>query len=211
MISPPLFECRNITFERDDEPLFADVGFRLNPSGAIQITGANGTGKTTLLRILAGSLEATGGLILWRGEDIRRHRGEFRAGLLYLGHSAAIKASLTPRENLRWYAGLLPQLSGRIDSALEAVNLAGYEDIPCHTLSAGQQRRVALARLQLASAPLWILDEPFTAIDVHGVTLLQGMMKAHLEQGGCLVITSHQSPGLENLELLDLESFAVVN
>ena len=207
--SPPLFECRNITFERDDVPLFSGVGFQLHSSQAIQVVGANGAGKTTLLRILAGSLTATEGDVYWRGERAFKAGTEYREQLLYLGHSAGIKTSLTPRENLHWYRRLFSHLTGDVDGALHQVGLQGYEDVPCHTLSAGQQRRVALAKLYMSSAEFWVLDEPFTSIDVDGVDALETLMAAHLERGGCMVLTSHQRVGLNYVEALNLERFSV--
>lgn len=206
---PPLVECRNITFERDDLPLFSDVSFQLYPARALQVVGANGAGKTTLLRIIAGSLTASQGEILWQGVPVARCANQYRAAMVYLGHGAGIKGSLTPRENLRWYLQLFPQLRGDIDGALARVRLQGLEDIPCHTLSAGQQRRVSLARLYMAAAPLWVLDEPFTSIDVDGVAELESLMEAHLGGGGSILFTSHQPPRQLHPEVLDLERFAV--
>lgn len=211
LTNPHLLECRNISFERDDIPLFSGVSFQLHPSQAIQVTGANGAGKTTLLRILATSLQATEGEVLWRGKSIAGQLSEYQDNMLYLGHSAGVKSSLTPRENLQWYFRLFPAVTAEFDSALRRVSLQGYENVPCHTLSAGQQRRVALARLYLSSASLWILDEPFTSIDVHGVALLESLMTDHLLAGGSIILTSHQQLGLQNVQALDLESFAVVH
>jgi len=201
-------ECRGITFERDDVPLFSGVNFSLYPSRAVQITGANGAGKTTLLRIIAGSLMATEGDILWAGQSTRKQAAIYHSQLLYLGHSAGVKLSLTPRENLQWYFRLFPARSLDIDNALLQVSLQGYEDVPCYSLSAGQQRRVALARLYLSSASLWVLDEPFTSIDVHGVVQLEELMKKHCTRGGALILTTHQQLGLDDIEVLELEAFA---
>lgn len=211
MSSTPLLECRDITFERDDVPLFSDVSFKLQSTQALQVTGANGAGKTTLLRIVAGSLTATEGEVLWRGEPVSRQATDFHSDMLYLGHQTGVKASLTPRENLKWFFRLYPSSPGDVDWALHQVRLEGYEDVSCHALSAGQQRRVALARLYLSTATLWILDEPFTSIDVHGVELLELLMQHHLEKGGLIVLTSHQRLGLRNVDLLELETFAVVD
>jgi heme exporter protein A len=211
LTTPHLLECRSISFERDDIPLFSGVSFQLSPFQAIQITGPNGAGKTTLLRILATSLQPTEGEVLWRGLSVQQRQSQYQENMLYLGHNAGVKSSLTPRENLQWYFRLFPAMDLQFDSALRRVNLQGYENVPCHTLSAGQQRRVALARLHLSSASLWILDEPFTSIDVHGVALLESLMTDHLAQGGAIVLTSHQHLGLPNVQVLDLESFAVVD
>lgn len=212
MNSSPLVECRNIAFERDDVPLFSGVNLRLFPGKAIQIKGANGAGKTTLMRILSTSLTASGGEIFWKGQLLTRHIQAYRAELLYIGHSPGVKAALTARENLRWFFRLAPHRASRLDNSLvddtlAKVGLAGYGDVPCHTLSAGQLRRVALARLYLSSARLWILDEPFTSIDVEGVGNLERLMAEHLAGGGCLLMTSHQQLCLENIDVLELEAF----
>ena len=211
MNSHPLFECSNISFERDDVPLFSGVNFQIHSSQAIQVIGANGAGKTTLLRIIAGSLTATAGDMFWRGKNIHSARGQFREQMLYLGHNAGIKPSLTPRENLQWYFQLFPGSLESIDDALLKVSLEGYEDVSCHALSAGQQRRVGLARLYLTSALVWILDEPFTSIDVQGVAALETLMASHLSRGGSIIMTSHQASALKGVELIDLEKFAVVH
>jgi len=211
LTSVPLLECADIAFERDDLPLFQGVSFQLFPSHAVQIAGANGAGKTTLLRILATSLAATSGDILWQGSSVAGRLAAYRGDMLYLGHSAGIKPSLTPRENLAWFFRLFPSSGGDIDDALRRVNLAGFEDTPVHTLSAGQQRRVALARLVLSRARLWLLDEPFTAIDVQGVAGLEQLMADHLAGGGGVLLTSHQRLSLANLRVLQLESYAAVH
>jgi heme exporter protein A len=119
--------------------------------------------------------------------------------MLFLGHQPAVKAMLTPRENLAWHVAGEGQYSNqRIESALEQVGLFGYEDVPSHALSAGQHRRVNLARLYLSDSPLWLLDEPFTAIDVTGVAALEALKVAHVKSGGAVVLTSHQALGTEH-------------
>lgn len=211
MSNPQRLDCRNIAFERDDVPLFDGVDFKLGQSEVVQVTGPNGTGKTTLLRILSTSLLPSSGEVLWRGVDIQRQLPVYRSEFLYLGHGSGVKPSLTPLENLKWFFHLFPCTNTDFVSALQRVSLQGYENVPCHTLSAGQQRRVALARLYLTSAALWILDEPFTSIDVHGVSLLEELMSQHLAEGGSILVTTHQKLGLENVQILNLESFAVVD
>jgi heme exporter protein A len=153
------------------------------PGHLLQIEGANGAGKTSLIRILAG-LSRYG----FEGQ-VERH-----APLLYLGHHAGVKALLTPRENLAWHvAGEDDYSDGQIEDALARVGLYGYEDVPSHALSAGQHRRVNLARLYLSQSPLWLLDEPFTAIDKSGVLELEALLVQHVERGGAVVMTSHQT------------------
>jgi len=202
-----VLECRDIAFERDYIPIFSGLSFSLQRGQILQVTGANGSGKTTLLRILATSLTAAEGRILWHGHDLDSRRAEYRFDMLYLGHQTGVKTALTPRENLAWLRPLHPNAGQDTTLALAAVGLAGLEDVPCHTLSAGQLRRVALARLYLSAATLWILDEPFTAIDRDGVSKLETLIQNHARRGGAVVITTHQPPQLDNLCELDMELY----
>lgn len=208
MNQPPLIECKNIAFERDDVPLFSRVDFCLLTGQVMQVKGANGVGKTTLLRIIATSLKASEGEMFWMGKHLSPQLQDYRANLLYIGHSSGVKASLSPSENLRWFYHLYPCNDVSIANALDRVGLSGYRDVPCHTLSAGQLRRVALARLHLSCARLWVLDEPFTSIDVDGIRQLEAVMNRHLEAGGAIVLTSHQQLCLDNLATLELEAYA---
>lgn len=177
-----LLSAAGLSLERGGRELFRDLSFAVQPGQLVQIEGPNGAGKTSLLRILAG-LSRYG-----FGGSVQRH-----APQLYLGHHAAVKALLTPRENLAWHvAGECVHSDLEIESALERVGLYGYEDVPSMTLSAGQHRRVNLARLYLSSSPLWLLDEPFTAIDKTGVAELEQLLVTHVEGGGAVVMTSHQ-------------------
>jgi heme exporter protein A len=177
-----LLSAAGLSLERGGRELFRDLSFAVQSGQLVQIEGPNGAGKTSLLRILAG-LSRYG-----FGGSVQRH-----APQLYLGHHAAVKALLTPRENLAWHvAGECVHSDREIESALERVGLYGYEDVPSMTLSAGQHRRVNLARLYLSSSPLWLLDEPFTAIDKTGVAELEQLLVTHVEGGGAVVMTSHQ-------------------
>ena len=164
----------NLGCERDDRTLFASLSFVLSPGETLQVEGHNGAGKTTLLRIIAGLSQDYQGDLFWANKCLAKGYAEFRLSSYFLGHRPGLKPELTPIENLTWRH----QLSGRAESlpfseALSQVNLQGYEDIPCHQLSAGQQRRVALAGLLTSGASLWILDEPFTAIDAEGTAWLE--------------------------------------
>ncbi|EBX9004062.1 cytochrome c biogenesis heme-transporting ATPase CcmA, partial [Salmonella enterica subsp. enterica serovar Hvittingfoss] len=152
-------------------------------------TGGNGAGKTTLLRLLTGLARPDGGEVYWQGEPLRRVRDSFHRSLLWIGHQPGIKTRLTARENLHFFH---PGDGARLPEALAQAGLAGFEDVPVAQLSAGQQRRVALARLWLTRAALWVLDEPFTAIDVNGVARLTRRMAAHTAQGGMVILTTHQ-------------------
>jgi len=191
-VSEPLLKVVDLYCERDERVLFDGLNFELSEGQLIQIEGANGSGKTTLLRILSGLSSHYEGDIYWQGEAIRDAKHSFLAALLYFGHQPGVKGMLTPIENLRWYAAIHPSLDeGSINSALEAVGLKGYEDVPCHSLSAGQNRRVSLARLYMNRAQLWILDEPFTAIDKRGVAAKEALLAGHVSQGGSVILTTH--------------------
>jgi heme exporter protein A len=187
-------QAAGLACERDWRLLFEHLDFELRPGDMLQIAGPNGSGKTSLLRLLAGLMQPTAGQILFNGQPLAEQRHALASMLLWIGHAAGIKDLLTPEENLAWLCALhRPAGRDAIWQALEAVGLHGFEDVPSHTLSAGQQRRVALARLYLDSPPLWILDEPFTALDKQGVAQLEAHLAAHCEQGGTVVLTTHHT------------------
>ncbi|MDR2213135.1 MAG: cytochrome c biogenesis heme-transporting ATPase CcmA [Pseudomonadales bacterium] len=194
--------------ERDERVLFSDLSFTIKLGEVWQLQGANGSGKTTLLRILCGLNHDYEGDILWQGEPVRRQVEEFRAGVFYLGHSPAINKTLTPLQNLRWFCAV----SGFADdaaimAALAEQGLRGYEEVPCRHLSAGQQRRVSLARLALSPASLWILDEPFTALDRFGVAALERQVAAKARAGGAVLLTTHHQLRLDcELQRIDLDA-----
>lgn len=181
-----------LSSERDDVPLFEEVSLTMAPGDVVQLAGPNGSGKTTLLRILMGLSSRYQGSIAWRGTTMPKARDEFLSETLYLGHTSGVKSSLTPLENLRWTGALSRPVDEKtLVGALERVGLAGYEHQPCYALSAGQQRRVSLARLFCTSALLWVLDEPFTAIDLAGVAEIEKWIDQHAEAGGMVLLTTH--------------------
>ena len=178
---------------RDDRVLFDNLTFSLQAGEIVQVVGANGTGKTTLLNGLMGLAPLEEGSILWCDVAIDDNPLIFKKNVSYIGHLLGLKALLTPVENLQFLAQLRGQSHSlnQIESALAKVGLSGYEDVSVASLSAGQKRRVALARLFLEQAPLWVLDEPFTAIDHAGVLALEGWLRDHALQGGMVLLTTH--------------------
>ncbi|MEE8058892.1 MAG: cytochrome c biogenesis heme-transporting ATPase CcmA [Pseudomonadales bacterium] len=190
----PLLQTIDLCCERDGRILVNQLNLSVVAGNIYQVEGPNGSGKTTLLRALCGLSSRYSGEILWQGETIKKVRAEYFSQLLYIGHSAGVKAALTPRENLAWHVGIKGVENDAhqvIMLALKRTGLYGYEDMPCFTLSAGQQRRVGLARLFLGRPSLWILDEPFTAIDKQGVADLEGWIEHYVEQGGSVILTTH--------------------
>lgn len=200
-------QARQLACERDDRWLFQGLDLDIRSGEIVRIEGPNGSGKTTLLKILSGQLSDYQGELSWNGTAMKDAREHFLANLLYLGHAPGIKSGLSPLENLSWYQALSGE-SGNEEqrlNALENVGLAGFEDVPAGQLSAGQQRRIALARLTLTPRALWVLDEPFTAIDRHGVADLERQLVEHAQAGGCVLVTTHHeltaSPLLRRIAL----------
>lgn len=184
---------------RGDRRLFAGLSFDLGAGELLYVNGPNGSGKTTLLRMVCGLVMPAEGRVLWRGEDIRSLGEAFRADLLYCGHQNALKDELNGLENLLISSRLAGRPLGEAEalSALERMGLAGLEELPAKVLSQGQKRRVSLARLLLTRARLWVLDEPFTALDSGAIELLQATIRMHLDRDGLVVLTTHQQVSID--------------
>lgn len=197
-----LLEVKNITSVRGERTLFKQINVQITAGELWQIQGANGAGKSSLLRIIAGLLPAQTGEVRFRGELIQHVRTHYQRDLLFIGHKAGVKPELTAIENLEFYAALQGYSLAQHEpyELLARVGLVGLEDIPAQRLSAGQQRRIALARLWLSQAAIWILDEPFTSLDVAGIAMLHERFQWQLDQGGAILLTSHQA--LESLPVM---------
>ncbi len=204
-IEQPLLTLQGVSCQRGSRSIFSNLSLQLSAGQALQIKGANGAGKTSLLRLAAGLLSPTSGALNYLGESVLSNPHVYRSELLFLGHQSAVKSQLTALENLLHCVDSRHHFCEQeVMSALAEVGLAGYEDLPCSTFSAGQKRRVALAMLLLSRARVWLLDEPFTAIDKKGVKLLEKWMLAHLAKGGGIILTSHQDVELPGLTTIDL-------
>ncbi len=193
-----MLEVSDLECRRGDRLLFSGLSFTLEPGTLLHVRGRNGSGKTTLLRALCGLLTPDAGSIVWNGEDTRRLGEDFQADTLYFGHLNGIKGDLTGVENLRVSATLDGDrvAENQLWEALGQMGLTGFEDLPTRVLSQGQKKRVALARLLLSEAPLWILDEPFTALDVDAVDQLQLLIAEHVAHDGLVILTTHQEVAL---------------
>jgi len=200
----------NISCVRGHKPLFAPVSFSLLDGQALHLEGDNGVGKTSLLRIICGLSPADSGEVLWNGVALNRQHPEvveaFRASLCYVGHNLSLKDELTPIENLLFDAQVTGHSLSREKGmdALRKMGLNNRTHLPLRVLSQGQKRRTALARLSVTAAKLWVLDEPFVALDAHSLDNLRGLLANHVQQGGMLLFTSHQA-----VELLQTNGHAI--
>ncbi len=208
----PMLEARDLACLKGDRLLFHGLAFRLQAGGLLRVAGPNGVGKTSLLRLVTGLALPEAGELRWRDRCTRREREAFHAELLYLGHAPALNDLLSPLENLRFACAAA---GDEVDEeacirALERIGLARQLDLPARVLSQGQRRRVGLARLFLSAArPLWVLDEPFTALDVHAVADLAATLSAHCAGGGMVMLTTHQdAPFATPPAVLDVGAFA---
>jgi len=194
-----MLEIQSLECVRDDRLLFSDLSFTLAESEVLQIEGANGCGKTSLLRIICGLRLAESGKVKWCGESIWANREDFYASMVYIGHLPCIKGDLTVLENVRALLDTrsLSVTDHVIEMALAKVGLESYDDVPGKALSSGQRRRILLAFVELAKAKLWVLDEPLTALDVQGVQLMESMILEHKQAGGSVIFTTHHGMQLD--------------
>lgn len=194
-----MLEIQTLECVRDDRLLFNDLSFTVADAEVLQIEGPNGSGKTSLLRIICGLRLPEAGQVMWQGESISANREDYYANMVYIGHLPCIKADLTVMENVRSLLDTrsLTLSNMVIEAALAKVGLASYEDVQGKALSSGQRRRILLAFIELAQAKLWILDEPLTALDVQGVDLMESMILEHRAAGGSVVFTTHHGMQLD--------------
>lgn len=205
-----MLEVKDLTVWRGDNLLLNNISFSLDAGNVLQIQGANGSGKTTLLRIICGVGIADEGDVYWHGDPIRRCRDQFNEALLYLGHKAGIKGGLTAMENLRIFctlSGRSPsvQTDQAIEAALDGLSLTSKAHIACRYLSAGQQRRVSLARLLLQPTRLWVLDEPLTSLDKAGLSWVETQIAEQAARGGSVLLTTHAPLNVDTVKVGTLE------
>ncbi len=204
----PLFSGHELTCVRGERRVFSRLGFALDPGMALVLTGANGSGKTSLLRLMAGLGRPADGAIRWNGEDIADDPEAHHARLQFVGHGDTVKPALSARENVAFWTAL--RGGGDPDSGLTAFALESLAAVPGRFLSAGQRRRVNLARLAAARADLWLLDEPATALDADSVARLRAAIARHRADGGMVVLSSHGGLEIPDAAALDLAAYARV-
>lgn len=202
----PLLEARDLELWRGDRRLFHGVSLSVHESELLHITGPNGCGKTSLLRVLCGMTLPEIGSVNWRGRPVMRSRTDFHSEMSYVGHRESLKADLSASENLTFDLGLRRD-AGKdvVRSVLDEVGLTAAADVPSRSLSAGQKRRVSIARCLASRAKLWILDEPYTNLDVAGREFVDEMMTRHLADQGLVLLVAHQSHGVAGQRVRQME------
>jgi heme exporter protein A len=193
---------------RGDGHVLKGVSLTLRPGELMHVSGPNGTGKTTLLRVICGLLRPEQGQVSWLGRSIMAVRGDYQAALAYASHEPALKSDLTALENLRFAVGLKRRVTvGELREFLERTGVAGCADLPARVLSAGQRRRVVMARVLAMRASLWLLDEPFTNLDAAGTELVSGLLQSHVLEGGLALVVAHHDLTLDcNVRRLELSA-----
>ncbi len=194
-----MLQAEQLAAFRGERLVFSGVGFTVAPGGALVLTGPNGSGKSTLLRLLAGLVRAAAGRVLWRGEEALADLTEHGRRVTYLGHQDAVKLGLTVAENLRFWGA-----PDAVVRALAAVDLAPLAELPARMLSAGQKRRLALARLALSAAPIWLIDEPTLGLDAASVERFGTLLAVHRGRGGVVVAATHLPLPLPDFSTLAL-------
>ena len=201
-----LFSGQNILCFRGERTVFADLSFHIQSGEALVLRGPNGSGKSTLLRLMAGLLKPHEGAITWDGENISDDTEGHNALLHYVGHADAVKPVLSVHENIAFWANLRTK-SGSIEAALDAFGIGYLTDVPGRFLSAGQKRRVNLARILASPAQLWLLDEPTTALDAEAISDLEREIATHRASGGMVIASTHAEIGLKDASVLNLGDF----
>jgi len=199
-------QAKDLSCVRGEQTLFANLSFTLSSGDCLHVKGENGVGKTSLLRLLVGLAQPEQGEVIWNAANIKNDLDNFHQGLCFLGHRDALKDDLSALENLLMYAALA-KVDLSHETALQCLwqfGLREREDLPVHYLSAGQKKRIVLARIAMRRAPLWILDEPFNALDFQGVQLLVQLIERHLSQGGMTIFTGHQEISIAGSRALQL-------
>jgi heme exporter protein A len=199
-----VLEAENLACRRGERLVFTGVTFRVPRGGALLLLGPNGSGKSSLLRVLAGLTPIEAGRLLWDGAPVRDDPAAHRARIRFIGHQDAVKPALTVAENLAFWAGLQDGGTTAVDAALARMGLDRLADWPSRFLSAGQRRRLALARLLVKPAPIWLLDEPTTGLDRDSVAGFEAALAAHREAGGLVIASTHVPLGLTDVRSLTL-------
>jgi heme exporter protein A len=203
---PNAFAGIGLACRRGERTVFERLDFALPPGGALMLTGKNGSGKSSLLRLMAGLTPPLSGVLSWDGTDVAENRAAHRARLHFIGHADALKPVLTVAESIAFWGGM--HGGGAVDRALDRFGLAPLAGLPCRVLSAGQRRRVTLARLAASPAPLWLLDEPLTGLDSEAAADLHDAIAAHRAGGGRIVLSTHAPIDLAGCASLSLADFA---
>lgn len=192
------FEAKNLDCSRNDRPLFAALNLSVEPGQVLLLEGENGSGKTSLLRILCGYRQPDQGQLLWNGKAVTENADYFQY-ISFVGHKNGIKDELTAEENLKMMSTMMSSSAVKIKDVLKQIGLFKYSDVMTKQLSAGQKRKLALARLLMITRPFWMLDEPFTSLDKSSVRYFEGVIKQHIQRGGMLILTSHHEVDLDGL------------